>query len=73
MSMWFHHFPHSKLFEGARSLVTGGSIEALPSKGLYAGDVSAIMLKNMPFYAKYHFIPDMNIALHDDWEYKLEQ
>ena len=57
MAIWFNYFPNSKLFDGARSLVTGGSLEALSEKGMYAGDISAIMLKNMPFYAKYHFIP----------------
>ncbi len=72
MAIWFNYFPNSKLFDGARSLVTGGSLEALSEKGMYAGDISAIMLKNMPFYAKYHFIPEMDIALHDDWEFKLE-
>jgi hypothetical protein len=37
------------------------------------GDVSAIMLSNMPFYGKYFHTPTIDIALMSEWEAKIER
>lgn len=73
MAMWFDQFPNSKVFENSKSVIMGGSISRY-GKGYKAriGDVSAVMLKNLPFYAEYYICPDIKTALLSDWEEKLE-
>src|SRR3546814_10769806 len=36
-------------------------------------DLSAALIKNLPFWAEFYSTPDMTIALMDEWEEKIEQ
>jgi len=73
MSLYYHEFEESRLLEG-RSLVMGGSSDFVPlNEGSYIGDLSAIIIKNLPFWASLHRTPDVDIALNPSWEEKIEQ
>lgn len=55
-------------------MVIGGSIENLSAyPGVISGDISALLLNNMPWYAKQVFTPSLDIATASDWEYKLRE
>jgi hypothetical protein len=43
------------------------------NEGTYFGDVSAVMMQNMPMAARFIRTPDLSIALLDDWEEKIER
>lgn len=74
VSIWFHNYPKSKLFDASRSIIMGGQINVFDQKAqTYMGDVSAIMLKHLPFYAAYFLTPNIPTALLPDWEEKIEQ
>ena len=70
LSMYLHNFPESKFLFG-KSLVLGGSQQINNiGNGIFTGDVSAILMKNLPFWAKFSRTPE-SIALIPDWEEKL--
>jgi hypothetical protein len=74
MSMWFHTNPGSRLFAGGKGLIMGGShapFAEMPSTQI--GDVSALMLRHMPFYARFFHTPDLATALMGEWEAKIER
>ena len=64
----------TKLFTG-KNLALGGSFKTdiFGDHLSYHGDVSAIIIQNLPMWAEYFRAPDVNIALMDNWENKLEQ
>ncbi len=65
--------PKTKLFKG-KTLVLGGSqeINNFSNKSVY-GDLSAILINNMPFYGSLFRTPNANVALMSEWEKKLEK
>ena len=73
LSIYFNLLPDSKLFEG-KSLVMGGSgnIQEVSNSSFYEGDLSAILLHNLPYWAQFIRTPSLEIALMDEWEDKLE-
>jgi hypothetical protein len=66
--------PDTQLFTG-KNLALGGSFkEDIFGKHLsYHGDVSAIIIQNLPMWADFFRAPDVSIALMDEWENKLEK
>lgn len=73
LSLYYNEFPDSKLMTG-RGLVMGGSSDFVPlNEESYYGDLSAIIIKNLPFWAQLHRTPDAEIALNPSWEEKIDQ
>lgn len=73
LATYFHNNPGSGIFNG-KSLAIGGSLyknEHFPKT--YCGDVSAIIMKNLPFWAKLFRTPTLDIALMGEWEDKIER
>lgn len=72
LGLYGHHYPDSAYLLG-KTLVLGGSqqVNAI-GEGIYTGDVSAILMKNLPFIAKLARTPE-KIALLTDWEVKLQK
>ena len=63
----------SKLFDG-RSLALGGSKQITPfddNQMIFTGDISAILLKNLPLWASLSRTPPLEVALMPEWEEKL--
>jgi hypothetical protein len=66
--------PDTQLFTG-KNLALGGShsVDHFGSYESYHGDVSAIIIQNLPFWAEFLRAPDLSIALMNEWEEKLEK
>jgi hypothetical protein len=66
--------PETNLFRG-KNLALGGSHQTdyFNDYESYHGDVSAIVIRNLPAWAEYFRAPDITIALMSDWEEKLKQ
>jgi len=66
--------PETQLFTG-KNLALGGSHQKdlLNNHESYHGDVSAIVIQNLPPLAEYFRAPELEIALLDKWEEKLEK
>jgi hypothetical protein len=75
LSIYMNNYPDSKVFSG-KTLAIGGSqqINQLDQNSeSYTGDVSAVLMKNLPLWAQFSRTPSLNIALMDDWEAKVEK
>ncbi len=56
-----------------KSMIMGGSLAGLDQyPEIQVGDVSAVMLKHLPFYLHPFILPDVKTALMPEWEKKLE-
>lgn len=66
--------PETQLFTG-KNLALGGSFKTDDFNGhnSFHGDVSAIIIQNLPMWAEFFRAPDVNIALMDDWDSKLSK
>lgn len=73
LTMYCDNRPNTKIFTG-KCLVLGGShqINQLNADSCY-GDLSAVLIKNLPFWAEFYRTPDMSIALMDNFEEKVEK
>lgn len=73
ISLYVNNFPDSEVFDG-RGLVMGGShsITEVSTDSYYDGDLSAILIQNLPFWVQFMKTPNLNIALMDEWEAKIE-
>lgn len=71
LCMYYNNNPDSQLFVG-KSLRLGGSKELYQENGTVYGDLSAILIDNMPFWAEYSSTPSSEISLMGDWEVKMQ-
>lgn len=75
MCLYVHNRPQANLFSG-KGLSIGGSLHPNhfnPHSDSYCGDVSALIMKNLPFWAEIIRTPELKIALMDKWEEKIEK
>jgi hypothetical protein len=74
VTLYCYNHPETQLFTG-KSLALGGSFkeDSFGDHHSFHGDVSAIIIQNLPLWAEFFRAPDVNIALMDEWESKLEQ
>lgn len=72
LGMYLVNNPESKIFTG-KTLLMGGSHQ-INNLNHYSkfGDVSAVMMQNMPVFGRYAMTPSLKIALMDEWESKIE-
>lgn len=61
---------NAQLFTG-KGLRLGGSKNLYEENGTYFGDLSAIIIDNMPFWAEMSSTPSSQISLMSDWETKM--
>ncbi len=71
LCMYLNNNENSKLFTG-KSLRLGGSKELYKENGTSFGDLSAIIIDNMPFWAEYSSTPSNEVSLMSDWETKMK-
>ncbi len=69
---WYYYYnPGAKVFQG-KGLIIGGSHEVNElSPNSYSGDLSAVLMNNLPFIATQLVTPSREIALMPNWNEKL--
>lgn len=73
LSLYYNNHPTTRLYKG-KHLIVGGSAEINHlSPDSYFGDLSAIIVKNLPWWAEIRRTPAKEIALMSDWTNKIEQ
>ncbi len=73
ITLYAHNNPDTKFFLG-KGLSIGGSLQPnTDSTDSYFGDVSAVVMKNLPIWAQFIRTPSLEIALMDKWEEKIEK
>ncbi|AMC11724.1 hypothetical protein Lupro_10785 [Lutibacter profundi] len=71
LCLYFNNNPDSQLFIG-KGLRLGGSSAIYEDNNSYFGDLSAIIIENLPFWADYSSSPKQETALMSEWESKIE-
>jgi len=73
LSIFCNNRPNNQILTG-KGLVLGGShqINQLNDNS-FCGDLSAVLIKNLPMWAEYYRTPDISIALMDNYEEKIEK
>jgi len=73
LALYTVHYPDTGVFSG-KGLTLGGSHQINKySNQSYYGDLSAILIENLPFWAEFLRTPSPKIALLDVWDKKLEE
>jgi hypothetical protein len=73
LTIYFNNRPDAKMFTG-KILTLGGSHQISQlSPDTSFGDLSAVLMKNLPLWAEFHRTPDLDIALLENFEEKIER
>ena len=71
LCLYINNNEDAKLFTG-KSLRLGGSSTIYEDNDTYFGDLSAIIIENMPFWADFSSSPKQEVALMGEWETKMD-
>ncbi len=73
LAIYTNNYPETNLFKG-KGLTLGGShqINKINNESFY-GDLSAILIENLPFWTYFIKTPSQEIALLSEWEEKMEK
>ena len=73
LAIYYKNFPETRVLSG-KSLTLGGShrVNSMNNNSFY-GDLSAIMIENLPFWTDFHRTPPTEIALIEQFEKKIEE
>lgn len=73
LMLYLENNPESRIL-GGKSVFVGGSLNKIKDEPeIYCGDVSAILMHNMPSLGKYFRVPSIETATMDNYELKLEK
>ena len=70
LCLYLNNNENSELFLG-KSLRLGGSSQIYENNNTFFGDLSAILIENMPIWAEFSSTPNNKISLMSDWEAKI--
>lgn len=70
LCMYLNNNENSEMFLG-KSLRLGGSSQIYENNNTYFGDLSAILIENMPMWAEFSSTPSSKVSLMSEWETKL--
>ncbi len=71
LCLYLNNNENSQLFTG-KSLRLGGSKKLYEDNGSFFGDLSAILIDNMPLWAEFSSTPSNRVSLMSEWESKLK-
>jgi len=72
LAIYLYNNPESKMFEG-KGLRLGGSSEMYQESDTSFGDLSAIIIENLPIWADLKSTPKQETALLGEWEEKMQK
>lgn len=75
ISLYVNNYPESKLFAG-KSLSIGGSLgqnPINPKSEIQVGDISAVIMQNLPLWVQFARTPSLEVALMSEWESKIDR
>lgn len=75
LSIYVNNYPDTKIFSG-KGLGVGGSYQVNefdPTASSHYGDVSAVIMQNLPPWAEFIRTPSLEVALMGNWEEKIDK
>lgn len=72
LAVYMNNVEDTKILKG-KVLMLGGSSDIISDNiNANIGDLSAILMQNLPFYIEFMRVPDIGIALMKEWENKID-
>ena len=71
LSLYFNNNSDSQLFQG-KALRLGGSKSLYEENNTYFGDLSAIIIENLPLWAEIVSTPSHKVSMMEEWETKMK-
>lgn len=71
LCLYLNNNENSQLFTG-KSLRLGGSKQLYEEHNTYFGDLSAILIDNLPFWAEFSSTPSHKVSLMSEWNQKMK-
>ncbi len=71
LALYLHKNPESEFLSG-KTIAVAGTAELNNETGHYIGDLSAILMKNLPLWAHFSKSPNLSISIMDDWSKKVD-
>ena len=71
LSLYFNNNSNSQLFQG-KALRLGGSKSLYEENNTYFGDLSAIIIENLPLWAEIVSTPSHKVSMMEEWETKMK-
>lgn len=73
ISLYLANREGTEVLDG-KNLAMGGSLHRFPNfPNIICGDISAVIMENLPVWAQWMRTPSLDIALMDKWEEKIEK
>lgn len=72
LSIYCNNKPDTKVFSGMSLRLGGATYSNSIDNMSHYGDVSAIIIENLPFWVEMRSVPNNRISLMEEWEEKLE-
>lgn len=72
LSIYCNQVPNAPLYSGKHLIIGGSTTLNENNQGSYVGDLSAIIVKNLPPWVEMRRTPGRSITLHDDWNVKVK-
>lgn len=73
LALYCKNYPINNIFGGMNLALGGSKHENELNNDIFCGDVSAIIIDNLPFWAEMYRVPKKEIALMPEWESKLNK
>ncbi len=73
LSIYVNNYPDTKLFTGKALSIGGSHRPSEYNSKISCGDVSAVIMQNLPIWAEAMRTPPLKVALMDKWEEKIEK
>lgn len=73
IALYLERHPETKLFKGKTLSLGGSKSEDELNANNACGDLSAILMDNLPFWAQLVRTPELPVALMNEWESKLKE
>lgn len=70
LCLYLNNNENSEMFTG-KSLRLGGSSQIYENNNTFFGDLSAILIENMPIWAEFSSTPSSKVSLMSEWETKM--
>jgi len=71
IALYLNKNPESEFLSG-KTIAVAGSTSITNDSSEYVGDLSAILMSNLPLWAHFTKSPDLSITLMDDWSKKVD-
>ena len=72
LAMYVDAAPKARLYGGRHLIVGGTGRTEEADNGVLTGDLSAIIINNLPWWCEWRRTPSRSIALMEDWEEKID-